>query len=174
MRERYGKNLKKLVWIRTIYLDTICRSLCALRFLLKFNYVLLQRRYFLGYLNNKAHPKFELMKKAACNRLLMSWRTEENSIDCGVFLMRHMETYMGYTTPKNWKCGLKDEGPEQQTQIYELRKKYLSKIIRSNINIKRSIVLDELEEYRRLPSDAKENLKNNRFLRIQDRLKNFS
>lgn len=122
----------------------------------------------------KAHPKLELLKKAACNRLLMSWRTEENCIDCGVFMMRHMETYMGYTSAKNWKCGLKDEGPEQQDQIYELRKKYLSKILKSEINLRRSFVLEEVEEYRRLPSDTKENLMKNRFLRIQDRLKNFS
>ncbi|PWA35976.1 ulp1 protease family, C-terminal catalytic domain-containing protein [Artemisia annua] len=132
MKERYGLSLKKL------------------------------RKYFLLYLGVKDHPRLELLKKVACNRLLMSWRTEENCIDCGVFMMRHMETYMGYTSAKNWKCGLKDEGPEQQNQIYELRKKYLSKILRSDINIKRSLVLDELEEYRRLPSDAKENLKNNR------------
>ena len=114
------------------------------------------------------------MKKAGVERLLMSWRTEENSIDCGIFLMRHMETYMGYTSAKNWRCGLKDEGPEQQAQINELRKKYLSKILRSDVNINRSLVLNELDEYRRLPSDVKENLMKNRFLRIQDRLKNFS
>ncbi|PWA71630.1 ulp1 protease family, C-terminal catalytic domain-containing protein [Artemisia annua] len=132
MKERYGKSLKKL------------------------------RKYFLLYLGVKDHPRLELLKKVAFNILLMSWRTEENCIDCGVFMMRHMETYMGYNSAKNWKCGLKDEGPEQQNQIYELRKKYLSKILRSDINIKRSLVLDELEEYRRLPSDAKENLKNNR------------
>ncbi|PWA45190.1 hypothetical protein CTI12_AA519720 [Artemisia annua] len=103
------------------------------------------KKYFLKYLEYIGHPKSNLMTKAVCTRLEMSLRTEENCVDCNVFLMRHMETYL---RSKNWNCGLKDEGPEQQTQIYELRKKYLSRILKSDINIKRSIVLEELEDYR--------------------------
>lgn len=42
-------------------------------------------------------------------RLSMSWRTENNSCDCGVFCMRHMETYFGEEVFE-WQCGLDDEG----------------------------------------------------------------
>ncbi|WOG91045.1 hypothetical protein DCAR_0311978 [Daucus carota subsp. sativus] len=37
----------------------------------------------------------------------MPWQTKENHRDCGIFLMRHMETYKG--DPKNWETGFKNE-----------------------------------------------------------------
>ncbi|GJT29491.1 ulp1 protease family, C-terminal catalytic domain-containing protein [Tanacetum coccineum] len=110
--------------------------------------------------------------KAVCERLEMSWRTKNNITDCGVFMMRHMETYMGYA--KNWKCGFKNEGWEQQTQIYDLRKKYLSKILKSDLNCKRIFVLNELNQFRKLPNEEKVKYLKDRFVRIQNRVKNFS
>ena len=101
----------------------------------------------------------------------MSGRTEGNCIDSGVFLMRHMETYMG-SGLKNWKCGFKNEVSDQQKQIYELRKNYTSKILKSDINMNKKTVLYEVEEYRYKPNDAnKEKLLKNRFMRIEKRVK---
>lgn len=42
-----------------------------------------------------------------CLRDWMGWQPLTNSVDCGVFVMRHVETYMGnlYT----WKVGLRSE-----------------------------------------------------------------
>ncbi|GJV97075.1 C2 calcium-dependent membrane-targeting protein [Tanacetum coccineum] len=37
------------------------------------------------------------------------WQTDKRAKDCGIFLMRHMEAYMGNELG-NWKCGLADEG----------------------------------------------------------------
>lgn len=37
----------------------------------------------------------------------MGWQTEMNSIDCKIFVMRHMETYMGNLCA--WKVGLRIE-----------------------------------------------------------------
>lgn len=38
----------------------------------------------------------------------MNWQTKDNGLDCGIFLMRHMETYMGGGV-SNWTAGLHKE-----------------------------------------------------------------
>nr|GEV91906.1 hypothetical protein [Tanacetum cinerariifolium] len=81
-------------------------------------------------------------------------------------------TYIGYA--KNWKCGFKNEGWEQQIQIYDLRKKYLSKILKSDLNRKRIYVLNELNQFRKLPNEEKLKYLKDRFARIQNRVKNWS
>ncbi|GJT83702.1 ulp1 protease family, C-terminal catalytic domain-containing protein [Tanacetum coccineum] len=68
------------------------------------------KKLFIECLSYSEHQSWKSMKKAVCERIEMSWRTENNIIDCGIFMMRHMETYMGYA--KNWKCGFKNEGWE--------------------------------------------------------------
>ncbi|GJS76907.1 ulp1 protease family, C-terminal catalytic domain-containing protein [Tanacetum coccineum] len=105
------------------------------------------------YLSYSEQRSWNSMRMSVCERLEMSWRTENNITDCGIFLMRYMETDMGYA--KNWKCGFKNEGWEQQTQIYDLRKKYLSKILKSDLNCKKTFVLNELDQFRKLPNEEK-------------------
>ena len=67
----------------------------------------------------------------------MKWRTKSNGIDCGVFAMRHMETYYG---KRHWWCNLHTEGPEQESWLRRLRFKYLSKILLSDTNQLRNTV----------------------------------
>lgn len=130
----------------------------------------LQIRLFLGYLAFVKHPKFDSLRKEVCKRLEMSWRTkEDNCIDSGVYLMRHMESYIG-SALKNWKCGFKNEELDQQNQIYELRKKYTSKILKSEINMNKPQVLFEVDEYRYKPNDVKDKFLKTRFMRIQKRI----
>ena len=132
----------------------------------------LQIRLFLGYLEFVNHPNFHSLRKEVCKRLEMSWRTEDNCIDSGVYLMRHMETYMG-SALKNWKCGFRNEEVIQQNQICELRKKYTSKILKSELNMNKSRVMLEVEEYLSKPNDVKDKLLKTRFTRIQKRLSLF-
>ncbi|MFS8017410.1 hypothetical protein Hanom_Chr15g01380041 [Helianthus anomalus] len=59
----------------------------------------------------------------------MEWRTTSNMVDCGIFAMRHMETYMGQIV--GWTYGLeKEDVPNQlqQRQLNDLRMKYIAKI----------------------------------------------
>lgn len=35
------------------------------------------------------------LAKAPITRLEMKWRTEKNQFDCGIYAIRHMETYKG-------------------------------------------------------------------------------
>lgn len=84
------------------------------------------------------------MSKVKATRLEMKWRTIYNGVDCGIFVMRHMETYMGQRCNK-WDCGLDDESDTQTDQLNALRVKYLTKILLSKINILRDKVITEAD-----------------------------
>ncbi|MFS7984723.1 hypothetical protein Hanom_Chr11g00989891 [Helianthus anomalus] len=67
----------------------------------------------------------------------MEWRKLTNGIDCGVFTMRHMETYKGKTP---WLSGFVNENEvnnRQNSQLHLLRHRYISKIILSEYNLER-------------------------------------
>nr|GMC69506.1 uncharacterized protein LOC109168900 [Ipomoea batatas] len=54
----------------------------------------------------KTHPgKSVLAAGLEPKRMQMPWRGVRNKIDCGVYLMRHMETFTGQSV-KHWDCGL--------------------------------------------------------------------
>lgn len=72
----------------------------------------------------------------------MPWQTLKNSTDCGVFLMRHMETYKGER--KNWDTQFKSEDQAgHQEQLVRLRIKYADAILTSHVNEKRNFVVKE-------------------------------
>ena len=89
------------------------------------------------YLESINHPIAQQILVSPINRLKMRWRTTRNGADCGVFAMRHMETYYGN---KHWRCNLSTEGAEQDRRLRRLRFKYLSKILLSDTNQLRDTV----------------------------------
>ncbi|KAL8245712.1 hypothetical protein R6Q59_006928 [Mikania micrantha] len=103
-------------------------------------------------------------------KLSMPWGTLNNSVDCEVFAMRHMETFKG-TSVKEWKCGLTAESDEQQRQLNDLRIKYLAMILLSDINIHTGQVVSEMRAYVNLPNDVKEKMRKGVFERIKDRVR---
>ncbi|WOH01406.1 hypothetical protein DCAR_0520788 [Daucus carota subsp. sativus] len=66
------------------------------------NHVDLQENFGL-YMAQKSPRKIKLLNNAPVQRLEMKWRTSNKNVDSGVFVMHHMETYMGYTL-RNWDC----------------------------------------------------------------------
>ncbi|KAL8229725.1 hypothetical protein R6Q57_014625, partial [Mikania cordata] len=70
-------------------------------------------------------------------KLEMSWQTEMNFVDCGIFAMRHMETYMAKEMKERKEdCGILEErSGKQHDRLLDLRFKYLSKILLLDINI---------------------------------------
>nr|GLL26448.1 uncharacterized protein LOC109168900 [Ipomoea trifida]GLL46304.1 uncharacterized protein LOC109168900 [Ipomoea trifida] len=58
-------------------------------------------------------------------RLRMSWRDKKNTIDCGVFVMRHMETYVGQSMAA-LDCGIR-RGDARC--LRELRVRFLSDLL---------------------------------------------
>lgn len=103
--------------------------------------------------------------------LEMSWQTDNNYVDCGVFAMRHMETYTGKNVnKKEWDCGLSKESAEQQKELVELRYKYLSKILLSDINLAKDEMMKMLENYEKMEPEKKEECKKNAETKIIERL----
>ncbi|KAL4591786.1 hypothetical protein LXL04_004757 [Taraxacum kok-saghyz] len=100
---------------------------------------------FCSYLRKVKHKSTSQLENVDPHRLKMNWRTRGNYNDCGVFCMRHMETYMGDNSG-NWSCGLNKESPKQQ-EIDYLRFKYLTKILLSDINQLRDKIIAQTEKF---------------------------
>ena len=56
------------------------------------------------YLEGVQHPKHAMLKNMKATRLKMPCRIATNFIDCGIYCMRHMESYFG--EGENWESGL--------------------------------------------------------------------
>nr|GMD88128.1 uncharacterized protein LOC109189836 [Ipomoea batatas] len=95
------------------------------------NLLLLLSRYFLS-LTQVA--KSEWCIHFVSKRMNMKWRDANNTIDCGVYLMRHMESYAGYGVT-DWDCGLVKG---DQAALDRFRLKYIREICTTNINSHRT------------------------------------
>ena len=108
--------------------------------------------------------------------LEMSWQTVHNGADCGIFTMQHMETYKGKPV-KDWNCGLSNECDEkgeplrkQKRQLNELRRKYVAKILLSDINVLRPQVELGVDKYSQWSQQDKREIEKTAFARINKKL----
>lgn len=85
-------------------------------------------------------PKYEEIKELEPVLVSMPLKTVNNSIDCGIFVMRHMETYMGNVNL--WRVGLCTEMDNQKTLLNKLRIIYSHRMLTWTENGKRNLVLD--------------------------------
>lgn len=91
----------------------------------------MQRDFFVHFLD-----QMKLTKKASQLRDAYSciedikWADKENKTDCGVFTMRHMETYLGSSNFKK-NIGIKKDSTKQMSY---LRVKYCAEILKSEFN----------------------------------------
>ncbi|KAL8225645.1 hypothetical protein R6Q57_018202 [Mikania cordata] len=99
-----------------------------------------------SYLVMTSHPIAFTLKTCKPKTLSMPWRTLNNSVDCGVFAMRHMETFK-CTSVKEWKCGLTSESDEQQKQLNDLR---ISILQRSSFQTSTSTKVKSFQKYVRI------------------------
>lgn len=84
-------------------------------------------------MNESQHPLANLIEGLKPKQMKVKWHTTNNNIDCGVFAMCHMETYMGQPD-ENWNCDLPVESNEQSVKLRRLRMRYASKILTHEIN----------------------------------------
>ncbi|KAC9644535.1 hypothetical protein R6Q59_008888 [Mikania micrantha] len=72
---------------------------------------------FLMYMRLMDHQKAAEIEVSQIEKLRISWATTKNFVDCGIFVMRHMEMYMGNHT-RAWDCGfMKDERAKRRTAV---------------------------------------------------------
>ncbi|GJU75747.1 ulp1 protease family, C-terminal catalytic domain-containing protein [Tanacetum coccineum] len=99
---------------------------------------------FIDYLERKKHQNCYDLILAEPKIVEFPWKTTYNSHDCGVFVMRHMETYLG---KGNFLQEFKKEGPGQKVQLNMLRAKYMVKILLMSFNEKKKTLLKQAQEY---------------------------
>ncbi|MFS7918504.1 putative Ulp1 protease family catalytic domain, papain-like cysteine peptidase superfamily [Helianthus anomalus] len=81
----------------------------------------------------------DFLKKSTPFKVI-EWATIGNSVDCGVFAMRHMETWFSETNIK-WDSGFPLAYTQKKASLTRLRKKYACKIICSDANKLRNEVM---------------------------------
>ncbi|PWA73469.1 Peptidase C48, SUMO/Sentrin/Ubl1 [Artemisia annua] len=112
---------------------------------------------FEDFLSFDSHPAQGFLRNARPQLLRLGCMTKNNVIDCGVFAMRHMETYL-FGGEYDDRCEFRREGKDQQHQLDELRHKYAAKILLADINNKKADFEDEAEAYKRLPLEERNRL----------------
>ncbi|KAK1361017.1 hypothetical protein POM88_045491 [Heracleum sosnowskyi] len=104
------------------------------------------KRHFVKYLKEKELTLLaNKIKGFPVSYLSLRWQTFKNQTDCGIFLMRHMETYKG--TLKNWTTQLRTERTGQKGQIDNLITKYVNVILTSHLNEKSHLILEEANSF---------------------------
>ncbi|KAJ0522260.1 putative papain-like cysteine peptidase superfamily [Helianthus annuus] len=100
---------------------------------------------FTKYLKLVGHPKYLQFENAIPHRLEFDWETVGNKVDCGVFVMRHMETWFSVTVEK-WDSGFPLSHTKKKACLTRLRKKYAVKMVCSNVNNHRDRIIAEAVE----------------------------
>lgn len=90
-----------------------------------------QRRFFCEHLLYKdLEGKAKGILRSQIERLKMSRRNTTKKVDCGVYGMRHMGTYMGQRV-QEWECGFKNLDIKKMRVV---RAKYCKALITSEFN----------------------------------------
>ncbi|MFS7904294.1 hypothetical protein Hanom_Chr01g00034421 [Helianthus anomalus] len=93
------------------------------------------------YMRSVRHINAELVEAQTPIRLNLQWYT--TAIDSGVYVMRHMETYMG-TRGNKRDCGFATQKSKPNKHLLMAKKKYVAKIILSDINLHRARIVDAI------------------------------
>ncbi|KAL8246183.1 hypothetical protein R6Q59_007399 [Mikania micrantha] len=93
---------------------------------------------FVQYLKQIQHPKTDDINATPVQKLHLPWATKTNVVDCAVFVMRHMEKFMGVREPFN--CGF-STNEKKKSQLNLLRKRFVLHLLISEVNVLRDTIL---------------------------------
>ncbi|MFS7903366.1 hypothetical protein Hanom_Chr01g00023211 [Helianthus anomalus] len=105
-----------------------------------------QKDVVVKYLKHVRHPRCNGIAARQPVRLEISWATIGNYEDCGIYAMRHMETWMGITEDR-WDVGFPTKMAKAKKKIAQLMKKYGVKLITSEANKHREHILKEAYQH---------------------------
>lgn len=111
-----------------------------------FSFNILQQDFMVQYLKEVKHPKANNIRRCKPRGFTLKWKTSGNGVDCGIFVMRHMESYMGEIVSK-YVSGFVTESDEQKKQLNNLRCKYVTKLLLSDLNTSKDKVIEQAEAY---------------------------
>ncbi|KAM0018076.1 putative papain-like cysteine peptidase superfamily [Helianthus debilis subsp. tardiflorus] len=88
---------------------------------------------FVQYLWEVGNPRADDIEYCNIQRMPVPWATTANTTDYGIFLMRHMECYMGKN--QSFNCGFSTSGARKMAEVRKLRKRYAAHILCSEVNV---------------------------------------
>ncbi|GKB49961.1 hypothetical protein Tco_0900714 [Tanacetum coccineum] len=86
------------------------------------------------YLCENNHPLHDKVAKVKPRIPKLKWRTTKNHVDCGVFLMIHMKSYIGEPVAR-WDVGMCTKSHMQDSLLRRMRYKIDAKILLHGLNI---------------------------------------
>ncbi|KAI3691328.1 hypothetical protein L2E82_49655 [Cichorium intybus] len=108
------------------------------------------------------YKKMNLIKKVTPRRVLVPWQETHATQDNGVFLMRHMETYIGQED-NNWTVGLVKQESKRDKRLTNLRILYIVRLAMHEININRSKLQEHVLEFGKIDFATRDSLMNKGF-----------
>nr|GEW50974.1 putative ribonuclease H-like domain-containing protein [Tanacetum cinerariifolium] len=124
---------------------------------------------FLEYILLVNHTNYKKMVKAERLITPLGCSARNNFVDCGVFVMRHMETYKGDRDC----CGLSREGNEQINELIDLLRMYTVKILLADCTqVKKEFEL-KTQAFKTLLVQEKKRLEVHEFKTIKLRVKHM-
>ena len=132
---------------------------------------MLQVHLFEDYLLHENHPDHGKMRESPRMIMETNCRTKNNFVDCGVFVMRHMETFKGAECGDC--CRLSEEGREQVKELCDMRRKYAVKILLADCNNAKKYFEIETHEFRIVADQEKKRLEAGAFKNIKRRAEQY-
>ncbi|KAL6581057.1 hypothetical protein OROMI_006980 [Orobanche minor] len=110
------------------------------------------KTFFAEFLRQKGYlESAEKVDVASVEVVSLPWVEHDNQYDCGIYTMRHMETYMG-EMGKKWMHGL---NRKSRKQLRYLRARYCASIAASECNEQKNEIVDLSESYCSLFAEKK-------------------
>ncbi|KAI3786742.1 hypothetical protein L1987_40650 [Smallanthus sonchifolius] len=91
-----------------------------------------KKEIFVKYLEHVKHAKTDELNATKIKKVKIPWATTANALYCVVFVIRHMEKYMG--AKEEFNSGLSTNGAKKNKQLKILRKKYAAHVLLSECN----------------------------------------
>ncbi|PWA48886.1 hypothetical protein CTI12_AA488630 [Artemisia annua] len=116
------------------------------------------KNLFSKHLERYKHPKVSDVRDKKTTIMKLKWGTKNNEVDCGVFLMMHMENYNGETATK-WNLGFPTEEENQTMELIKMRVKYATKMLMHEVNKNRAMMSEKAHQFAREYTDKDEKQK---------------
>jgi hypothetical protein len=109
----------------------------------------------LRYLKEIGHVKeYPMMDpNLSVSIVQLGCKTTENKIDCGIFAMRFMETFLGIE--HNYLTGFGSETPRQKLLITTMRKRYAHRLLTFELNKLKPMILEKVKAYMKEPEQKR-------------------
>ncbi|KAD4586387.1 hypothetical protein E3N88_23988 [Mikania micrantha] len=94
-----------------------------------------------GLRDNRDYYLKDSPYKVSSSKITHSMGNKKNAGDCAIFVMRHMEKFMGMR--EQFNCGFSSNGKKKKSQLNLLRKRFVLHLLRSEVNVLRDAILLE-------------------------------